>query len=159
MGFLEISALAAAVFNTVLAVLVIRADLRSLLHRVYLGFAVSLEGGKGLIVPVLKNAETMNLLGLAKGIADLAAKARNKKLLPEDVQGGTFTITNPGGYGTFHGTPVINQPQVAILGVGAVEICGGLREVVEVILGEAVVEGDVNGVVGRESLEEFFVLA
>jgi pyruvate dehydrogenase E2 component (dihydrolipoamide acetyltransferase) len=84
-----------------------------------LGFAVELQDGKGLIVPVLRNAETMNLLGLAKGIADLAAKARNKKLLPEDVQGGTFTITNPGGYGTFHGTPVINQPQSGILGTYA----------------------------------------
>jgi 2-oxoglutarate dehydrogenase E2 component (dihydrolipoamide succinyltransferase) len=86
---------------------------------VNLGFAVELQDGKGLIVPVLRNAETMNLLGLAKGIADLAAKARSKKLLPEDVQGGTFTITNPGGYGTFHGTPVINQPQSGILGTYA----------------------------------------
>jgi pyruvate dehydrogenase E2 component (dihydrolipoamide acetyltransferase) len=86
---------------------------------VNLGFAVELQDGKGLIVPVLRNAETMNLLGLAKGIADLAAKARNKKLMPEDVQGGTFTITNPGGYGTFHGTPVINQPQSGILGTYA----------------------------------------
>jgi pyruvate dehydrogenase E2 component (dihydrolipoyllysine-residue acetyltransferase) len=86
---------------------------------VNLGFAVELQDGKGLIVPVLKNAETMNLLGLAKGIADLAAKARGKKLMPDDVQGGTFTITNPGGYGTFHGTPVINQPQSGILGTYA----------------------------------------
>jgi Pyruvate/2-oxoglutarate dehydrogenase complex, dihydrolipoamide acyltransferase (E2) component, and related enzymes len=86
---------------------------------VNLGFAVELQDGKGLIVPVLRNAETMNLLGLAKGIADLAAKARSKKLLPDDVQGGTFTITNPGGYGTFHGTPVINQPQSGILGTYA----------------------------------------
>ncbi len=80
---------------------------------------LELQDGKGLIVPVLRNAETMNLLGLAKGIADLAAKARNKKLMPDDVQGGTFTITNPGGYGTFHGTPVINQPQSGILGTYA----------------------------------------
>src|SRR5207248_8346339 len=86
---------------------------------VNLGFAVELADGKGLIVPVLRNAETMNLLGIAKGIADLAAKARSKKLMPEDVQGGTFTITNPGGYGTFHGTPVINQPQSGILGTYA----------------------------------------
>jgi 2-oxoglutarate dehydrogenase E2 component (dihydrolipoamide succinyltransferase) len=86
---------------------------------VNLGFAVELADGKGLIVPVLKNAETMNLLGIAKGIADLAARARNKKLMPDDVQGGTFTITNPGGYGTFHGTPVINQPQSGILGTYA----------------------------------------
>src|SRR5206468_12905252 len=62
---------------------------------------------------------TMNLLGIAKGIAGIAAKARNKQLMPDDVQGGTFTITNPGGYGTFHGTPVISQPQSAILGTYA----------------------------------------
>src|SRR5215208_4192134 len=87
---------------------------------VNLGFAVELADGKGLIVPVLKNAETLNLLGIAKGVVDLAERARSKKLLPDDVQGGTFTITNPGGYGTFHGTPVISQPQAAILGTYAV---------------------------------------
>jgi pyruvate dehydrogenase E2 component (dihydrolipoamide acetyltransferase) len=87
---------------------------------VNIGFAVELQDGKGLIVPVVKNAETLNLLGMAKGIADIAAKARDKKLLPDDVQGGTFTITNPGGYGTFHGTPIISQPQAAILGTYAV---------------------------------------
>jgi 2-oxoglutarate dehydrogenase E2 component (dihydrolipoamide succinyltransferase) len=86
---------------------------------VNLGIAVELADGKGLIVPVVKNAESLNLLGLAKGIADIAARARDKKLLPDDVQGGTFTITNPGGYGTFHGTPVISQPQAAILGTYA----------------------------------------
>jgi pyruvate dehydrogenase E2 component (dihydrolipoamide acetyltransferase) len=86
---------------------------------VNLGFAVELADGKGLIVPVVRNAETLNLLGLAKGIADIAARARTKRLLPDDVQGGTFTITNPGGYGTFHGTPVISQPQAAILGTYA----------------------------------------
>jgi 2-oxoglutarate dehydrogenase E2 component (dihydrolipoamide succinyltransferase) len=86
---------------------------------VNLGIAVELADGKGLIVPVLKGAETMNLLGLAKGIAELARKAREKRLMPDDVQGGTFTITNPGGYGTFHGTPVISQPQAAILGTYA----------------------------------------
>jgi 2-oxoglutarate dehydrogenase E2 component (dihydrolipoamide succinyltransferase) len=87
---------------------------------VNLGFAVELQDGKGLIVPVVKNAETLNLLGIAKAIADIAAKARDKRLLPDDVQGGTFTITNPGGYGTFHGTPIISQPQAAILGTYAV---------------------------------------
>ena len=86
---------------------------------VNLGIAVELKDGKGLIVPVIRNAETMNLLGLAKAIADLAARARDKQLLPDDVQGGTFTITNPGGYGTFHGTPVISQPQSGILGTYA----------------------------------------
>ncbi len=86
---------------------------------VNLGFAVELADGKGLIVPVLRNAESLNLLGLARGVADIASRARDKKLLPDDVQGGTFTITNPGGYGTFHGTPVISQPQAAILGTYA----------------------------------------
>jgi pyruvate dehydrogenase E2 component (dihydrolipoamide acetyltransferase) len=87
---------------------------------VNLAFAVELADGKGLIVPVVKNAETLNLLGLAKAIADVAKRAREKQLLPDDVQGGTFTITNPGGYGTFHGTPIISQPQAAILGTYAV---------------------------------------
>ncbi len=87
---------------------------------VNVGFAVELAEGKGLIVPVLKNAETLNLLGIAKGVTDIAQRARDKKLNPDEVQGGTFTITNPGGYGTFHGTPVISQPQAAILGTYAV---------------------------------------
>ena len=86
---------------------------------VNLGIAVELADGKGLIVPVIRNAETMNLLGLAKAIATIAQKARDKQLLPDDVVGGTFTITNPGGYGTFHGTPVISQPQAGILGTYA----------------------------------------
>jgi pyruvate dehydrogenase E2 component (dihydrolipoamide acetyltransferase) len=87
---------------------------------VNLGFAVELQDGKGLIVPVVKNAETLNLLGMAKAVTDIAQRARDKKLLPDEVQGGTFTITNPGGYGTFHGTPVISQPQAGILGTYAV---------------------------------------
>jgi len=87
---------------------------------VNLGIAVELADGKGLIVPVIRNAEGLNLLGVTRAIADLAERSRSKKLLPDDVQGGTFTITNPGGYGTFHGTPIINQPQAAILGTYAV---------------------------------------
>jgi pyruvate/2-oxoglutarate dehydrogenase complex dihydrolipoamide acyltransferase (E2) component len=86
---------------------------------VNLGIAVALEDGKGLIVPVIKNAQDLNLLGMARAIADVADRARTKKLLPDDVQGGTFTITNPGGFGTFHGTPIISQPQVGILGTYA----------------------------------------
>jgi pyruvate dehydrogenase E2 component (dihydrolipoamide acetyltransferase) len=86
---------------------------------VNLGIAVSLADGKGLIVPVIKHAEDLNLLGMARQIGDIAERARTKKLLPDDVQGGTFTITNPGGYGTFHGTPIISQPQVGILGTYA----------------------------------------
>ena len=87
---------------------------------VNLGFAVELADGKGLIVPVVKNAETLNLLGMAKAIADIARRARDKQLTPDDVAGGSFTITNPGGYGTFHGTPVISQPQAGILGTYAI---------------------------------------
>jgi pyruvate dehydrogenase E2 component (dihydrolipoyllysine-residue acetyltransferase) len=87
---------------------------------VNLGFAVELADGKGLIVPVVKNAEGLNLLGMARAVTDIAERARNKQLLPDEVQGGTFTITNPGGYGTFHGTPIISQPQSAILGTYAV---------------------------------------
>jgi pyruvate/2-oxoglutarate dehydrogenase complex dihydrolipoamide acyltransferase (E2) component len=98
----------------------IRGDQIVTRNYVNLGFAVELTDGKGLIVPVLKNAETLNLLGIAKGVVDIAARARDKKLLPDEVQGGTFTITNPGGYGTFHGTPVISQPQAGILGTYAV---------------------------------------
>jgi pyruvate dehydrogenase E2 component (dihydrolipoamide acetyltransferase) len=98
----------------------IRSDQIVTRNFVNLGFAVELEDGKGLIVPVVKNAEGLNLLGLARAVTDIAERARNKKLLPDEVQGGTFTITNPGGYGTFHGTPVISQPQAAILGTYAV---------------------------------------
>ena len=84
-----------------------------------LGIAVALE--QGLIVPVVRNADEKNLLGLSRAIDDLATRARSKKLNPEEVQGGTFTITNPGVFGAVYGLPLINQPQVAILGVGAVE--------------------------------------
>jgi len=98
----------------------IRGDSIVTRNYVNLGFAVELADGKGLIVPVVRNAEGLNLLGMARGIADVAKRARDKQLLPDDVQGGTFTITNPGGYGTFHGTPVISQPQAAILGTYAV---------------------------------------
>ena len=86
---------------------------------VNLGIAVALEEGKGLIVPVIRNAQDLNLQGIARSIQDIAERARTKKLLPDDVQGGTFTITNPGSFGTFHGTPIINQPQAAILGTYA----------------------------------------
>ena len=98
----------------------IRGDKIVTRNYVNLGFAVELADGKGLIVPVLKHTEGLNLLGIARGVADIAKRARDKKLMPDDVQGGTFTITNPGGYGTFHGTPVISQPQAGILGTYAV---------------------------------------
>ena len=84
-----------------------------------LGIAVALDNG--LIVPVIRNADEKNLLGLSRAINDLAARARAKKLVPEEVQSGTFTITNPGIFGALYGLPLINQPQVAILGVGSIE--------------------------------------
>ncbi len=91
-----------------------------LYHRdINLGVAVSLDWG--LIVPVIKNADDLSLVGLARAANDLAGRARTKKLLPDDVQGGTFTITNPGVYGSLFGTPIINQPQVAILNIGTIE--------------------------------------
>jgi 2-oxoglutarate dehydrogenase E2 component (dihydrolipoamide succinyltransferase) len=83
-----------------------------------LGIAVDLN--PGLIVPVVKQAEEKSFLGIARSLADLAARARSKELKPDEVQGGTFTITNPGGFGSLFGCPVINQPQVAILDVGGI---------------------------------------
>ncbi|MBI1801430.1 MAG: 2-oxo acid dehydrogenase subunit E2 [Chloroflexi bacterium] len=83
-----------------------------------IGVAVAIE--EGLIVPVLKHADELNLLGIAKAVNDLARRAREKRLMPDDVQGGTFTITNPGVGGSLFGTPIINQPQAAIMGVGAI---------------------------------------
>jgi pyruvate dehydrogenase E2 component (dihydrolipoamide acetyltransferase) len=88
-------------------------------NEINLGIAVALEGG--LIVPVIRNADEKSVLGLQHAIVDLAARARSRQLKPDEVQGGTFSITNFGGYGSLFGTPIINQPQVAILGVGAVE--------------------------------------
>jgi 2-oxoglutarate dehydrogenase E2 component (dihydrolipoamide succinyltransferase) len=85
------------------------------------GIAVALDEGKGLIVPVIKNADELSLLGLARRSQDLGERARGRKLTPDDVQGGTFTITNPGVFGSLFGMPIINQPQVAILGVGMIE--------------------------------------
>ncbi|MSR05619.1 MAG: 2-oxo acid dehydrogenase subunit E2 [Gemmatimonadetes bacterium] len=84
-----------------------------------IGIAVALDWG--LIVPVLRGADELSVLGIWRKMADLADRARSKKLLPDEVQQGTFTITNPGGFGSLVGTPIINQPQVAILGVGAIE--------------------------------------
>ncbi len=84
-----------------------------------IGVAVALDWG--LIVPVIHNADEKNILGLARAVNDLAERARSKRLKVEEVQGGTFTITNPGVFGSLFGTPIINQPQVAILGVGTIE--------------------------------------
>jgi 2-oxoglutarate dehydrogenase E2 component (dihydrolipoamide succinyltransferase) len=84
-----------------------------------LGMAVALDGG--LIVPVIKRADDLSISGLARAANDLADRARTKQLKPDEVAGGTFTITNPGVFGGLFGTPIINQPQVAILGVGKIE--------------------------------------
>jgi pyruvate dehydrogenase E2 component (dihydrolipoamide acetyltransferase) len=84
-----------------------------------LGMAVALDAG--LIVPVIKRADDLSISGLARAANDLADRARSKQLKPDEVAGGTFTITNPGGFGGLFGTPIINQPQVAILGVGKIE--------------------------------------
>jgi 2-oxoglutarate dehydrogenase E2 component (dihydrolipoamide succinyltransferase) len=90
-------------------------------NEINLGIAVALDGGNGLIVPVIRNADERNVVGLQRSIVDLAARARGRQLKPDEVQGGTFSITNFGSFGSIFATPVINQPQVAILGVGAVE--------------------------------------
>jgi len=88
-------------------------------NEVNLGIAVALDWG--LIVPVIKRADELSLMGIARAINDLGERARSKKLTPDEVQRGTFTITNPGIFGSYAGTPIINQPQVAILGVGNIK--------------------------------------
>ncbi len=88
-------------------------------HAMHIGVAVAID--EGLLVPVLKHADQKDLLQLGREVADLSQRARSKQLRPEEVQGGTFTITNHGGTGSLFSTPIINQPQIAILGVGAVQ--------------------------------------
>jgi len=88
-------------------------------NEINLGIAVALDNG--LIVPVIRNADERNVLGLQHAIVDLSTRARSRQLKPDEVQGGTFSITNFGSFGSLFGTPIINQPQVAILGVGAIE--------------------------------------
>jgi 2-oxoglutarate dehydrogenase E2 component (dihydrolipoamide succinyltransferase) len=87
--------------------------------RINIGMAVAMD--RGLIVPVIPDADQKNLAGLAKTANDLADRARAKKLLPDELKGGTFTVTNPGVFGSLFGTPIINQPQVAIMGIGTIE--------------------------------------
>ena len=112
-----------AVSEALLAHPMVNSELRgeeiAVKHFVNMGIAVSYD--EGLIVPVLKGTDTMNLLGIARGINDLAARARAKKLLPDEVHGGTFTITNPGPFGSLISVPIINQPQTGILGFDTVE--------------------------------------
>jgi pyruvate dehydrogenase E2 component (dihydrolipoamide acetyltransferase) len=90
-------------------------------NEINIGIAVALDGGNGLIVPVIRNADEKNVVGLQRSIVDLATRARSRQLKPDEVAGGTFSITNFGSFGSVFATPVINQPQVGILGVGAVE--------------------------------------
>jgi 2-oxoglutarate dehydrogenase E2 component (dihydrolipoamide succinyltransferase) len=87
-------------------------------QHINMGIAVALDWG--LIVPVLKNSEEKNFLGLQRGISDLGERARSKKLVPDEVQGSTFTVTNPGSFGAVFGLPIINQPNLAIMGVGGI---------------------------------------
>ena len=102
--------------------------------RVNVGVATALPDGN-LIVPVVKDADRMNITGIAHAVSDLAARARSKALKPDEIAGGTFTLTNYGVFGLLHGAPIINQPQVAILGSGAIQ----KRPVVREIDGEDVI--------------------
>jgi 2-oxoglutarate dehydrogenase E2 component (dihydrolipoamide succinyltransferase) len=120
---------------------------------VNLGCAVAL-GTSGLIVPVIKNASSLNVSGLARALDDLATRARTKKLTPDDTQGGTFTITNPGTFGNIIGYPIINQPQLAILSIGAIKKRPvvvndmiGIRDIVYLTLSydHRVVDGALGG--------------
>jgi pyruvate/2-oxoglutarate dehydrogenase complex dihydrolipoamide acyltransferase (E2) component len=112
-----------AVTDALLVYPMVNSELRgeeiALKHFVNVGIAVSYD--EGLIVPVLKGCDTMNLLGIARGINDLATRARAKKLQPDEVHGGTFTITNPGPFGSMISVPIINQPQTGILAFDSVE--------------------------------------
>jgi 2-oxoglutarate dehydrogenase E2 component (dihydrolipoamide succinyltransferase) len=123
---------------------------------VNLGCAVALgKGGmEGLIVPVIKNAESLNISGIARSLNDLAQRARDKKLKPDDVQGGTFTVTNPGIFGNIFGCPIINQPQAAILALGAIKkrpvVVGdaiAIREIVYLTLSydHRIIDGSLAG--------------
>jgi 2-oxoglutarate dehydrogenase E2 component (dihydrolipoamide succinyltransferase) len=102
----------------------VNAELRGtdvvLKRHVNFGVAVSINDGKDLVVPVIHNAEELNLLGLTRALTDLAERGRTKQLTADEMSGGTFTLTNPGGFGTLFGTPIIPPPQVAILGVNAI---------------------------------------
>ena len=91
-----------------------------IIRKNFINIGVAVASESGLIVPVIKNAGEKNFLALARAVNDLSTRTRSKKLIPDDIQGGTFTISNYGVFGTMMGTPIINQPQVAILGTGAI---------------------------------------
>jgi len=101
---------------------------------IHVGIATALPSGN-LIVPVIKNADQKNLIGLAKSLNDLATRARENKLNPDEIKGGTFTITNLGSFGTLSGTPIINQPEAAILSIGEVR---KMAAVIETPAGDAI---------------------
>lgn len=122
-------------------------------RQVNIGCAVAL-GTSGLIVPVIKNADQLNVVGIATALNDLATRARNKKLMPDDTQGGTFTVTNPGTFGSIIGYPIISQPQLAIMGVGAIKkrpvVVGdmiAIRDIVYLTLSydHRVIDGSLGG--------------
>lgn len=96
-------------------------DGNNIIHRGDINLGMAVDVGASLVVPVLKNVDELSLLGVARSVTDLAERARGKKLMPADVKGGTFTITNPGIFGSEYGVPIINQPQVAILATGAIK--------------------------------------
>jgi pyruvate/2-oxoglutarate dehydrogenase complex dihydrolipoamide acyltransferase (E2) component len=130
----------------------------------FINFGIAVASRGGLIVPVIKNAEEKNFLGLARAVNDLALRTRNKKLSPDEVMGGTFTITNYGVFGNTIGTPIINQPQVAILGVGAIKKrpvvvpdaegndCVAIRSIVFLTL--AFDHRIIDGAIGGQFLEQ-----
>lgn len=112
-----------ATTDALLAFPMVNAELRGedLVVRRYVNLGIAVSYDEGLIVPVIKGADTMNLLGLARAVTDLANRARSHQLKPEEVAGGTFTITNPGPYGSMLSVPIIAQPQAGILAVDAIE--------------------------------------
>jgi 2-oxoglutarate dehydrogenase E2 component (dihydrolipoamide succinyltransferase) len=99
-------------------------------QQINLGMATALPDGN-LIVPVIKNADHLNLVGLAKAVNDLSQRARKNQLQPDEIQGGTYTITNIGNFGSIMGTPIINQPQVGILAIGAIRKMPAVIETAE----------------------------
>ena len=112
-----------AVCEALLAFPDVNAELRDdqIIRKRYVNLGIAVAYEEGLIVPVVKDADSLNLAGLARAINDVAARARSKKLKPDEVHGGTFTITNPGPYGSIISVPIINQPQCAILALDAIE--------------------------------------
>jgi pyruvate/2-oxoglutarate dehydrogenase complex dihydrolipoamide acyltransferase (E2) component len=112
-----------AVIEALLAFPMVNAELRGeeIVLRRYVNLSIAVSYEDGLIVPVVKNADTMSLIGLARAVNDVAVRARAKQLKPDEVHGGTFTITNPGPFGSLISVPIINQPQSAILAFDSVE--------------------------------------